>query len=162
MISQGLKRIHRFLLNTETVLLVLLLLSMIVLAVVQILMRNFLGGGLVWVESFVRILVLWLALLGAMVASRQNQHIAIDVLVKKLPKQLQIYAMRFSSLFTALICFAIAWHSLVFVQEEYDYGAETFGNVPIWLCESIIPFAFFIIALRYFFAALLMNRHYES
>jgi len=44
----------------------------------------------------------------------------------------------------------VAYYSLQFVQSEFAYGGESFAKVPIWLCESIIPFAFMVISLRYF------------
>jgi hypothetical protein len=33
---------------------------------------------------------------------------------------------------------------------EHAYGDMAFAQVPVWLCESIIPCAFAVIALRYF------------
>jgi hypothetical protein len=33
---------------------------------------------------------------------------------------------------------------------EFSDGGMAFANVPSWLCEAIIPFAFTVIALRYF------------
>ena len=155
--SSTLKKIHQLLLKTETSLLVGLLVMMIVIAIIQIVMRNFMGAGLIWAESLLRIAVLWLALLGAMVASRDNEHIAIDVFVDKLPEKFRQITIRISRIITALICFVAAWHSLKFVIEEYQYGDIAFGFVPNWLCEAIIPFSLCIIAIRYFVSAFLMN-----
>lgn len=150
-----LHKIHRFLLNTETLILIALFISLVVLAVVQILLRNVFASGILWAESYVRIIVLWIAMLGAMIASRDDQHICIDVLVDKLPRRLRNIARRVSHLMTSVICFITAWYSLKFVREEYDYGGIAFGIVPNWLCEAIIPFAFMIIACRYLIAATL-------
>ncbi|MDP6265026.1 MAG: TRAP transporter small permease subunit, partial [Pseudomonadales bacterium] len=66
--------------------LVISLLTMMTVAVVQIALRNFFDSGMFWADSFVRILVLWVALLGAMVATRENNHIKIDVLSRYLPE----------------------------------------------------------------------------
>ncbi len=153
----SLKKFHQLLLKTETGLLIGLLLLMIVIAVTQIVMRNFMGAGLIWAESLLRITVLWLALLGAMVASRNDEHIAIDVLVNKLPEKLKRMVMRLTRITTALICFIVAWFSLKFVIDEYQYGGIAFGIIPHWLCEAIIPFSLFIMAMRYSISALLIN-----
>ena len=158
----GLKKFHQFLLKTETALLVILFLSMIVIAVVQIVMRNFLGGGLIWAGPLVRVIVLWIALMGAMIASRNNQHIAIDVVVKKLPERHRMIAMRISHFFTAIICFVVAWYSFEFILVEYEYGGNAFANIPNWLCEAIIPFAFFIISIRYFIASALVTQQTKA
>ncbi len=158
MSGSALKKFHQFLLKTETNLLVSLLLLMVVIAVTQIVMRNFMGAGLIWAESLLRITVLWLALIGAMVASRNCDHIAIDVLVNKLPEKIRYIVMRLNRVITALICFVIAWYSLLFVIDEYQYGGIAFGVIPHWLCEAIIPISLFIIAMRYFVSALLINQ----
>jgi TRAP-type C4-dicarboxylate transport system permease small subunit len=151
------KKFHQVLLKTESGLLIGLLLLMIIIAVIQIVMRNFMGTGLIWAESLLRITVLWLALLGAMVASRKNEHIAIDVLADKLPKKLKGIIVRLTRTVTALICFTIAWFSLKFVLDEYEYGGIAFGIIPHWLCESIIPFSFFVMAIRYLASAIFIN-----
>lgn len=153
----SLKKFHQLLLKTEAGLLIGLLLLMIVIAVIQIVMRNFMGAGLIWAESLLRITVLWLALLGAMVASRNDEHIAIDVLVNKLPQKLRGIVVRFTRAVTALICFIVAWFSLKFVLDEYEYGGIAFGIIPHWLCEAIIPFSFFIMAMRYAISALYID-----
>lgn len=151
------KKFHQLLLKTESGLLIGLLLLMIIIAVIQIVMRNFMGAGLIWAESLLRITVLWLALLGAMVASRKNEHIAIDVLVTKLPESFKGIMMRFTRVTTALICFIVAWFSLKFVLDEYEYGGIAFGIIPHWLCEAIIPFSFCIMAIRYLASAIFIN-----
>ncbi|MCK5829530.1 MAG: TRAP transporter small permease [Methylococcales bacterium] len=152
-----LKKVHQLLLKTEVGLLVSLLLMMIIIAIIQIVMRNFMGAGLIWAESLLRITVLWLALLGAMVASRHSEHIAIDVLVNKLPETLKRWIVRLSRLTTSGICFVIAWYSLKFVIDEYQYGGIAFGFVPNWFCEAIIPVSLGIIAIRYLISALLLD-----
>ena len=57
----------------------LLLLGMIGMAAGQVLLRNFFDGGVYWGDSAVRVMVLWVTMLGAMVASRDDSHIRIDL-----------------------------------------------------------------------------------
>jgi TRAP-type C4-dicarboxylate transport system permease small subunit len=152
-------KIYRFLLKVETGVLVTLLLSMIIMAVVQIFMRNVFTSGILWADSFVRIAVLWMALVGAMVASRSGKHIAIDVFIRTLNKKLQHIVKRITDGFTAIVCLLVMYYSFEFVKYEYEDGGLAFANIPNWLCESIIPFAFMIIGLRYLFSALFNLRH---
>jgi TRAP-type C4-dicarboxylate transport system permease small subunit len=128
----------------EEAFLVSLLLTMIVLAVMQIVLRNGFDGGFLWVESFLRVLVLWIALAGALLASRKQQHIS-----KYLPPAAARAAAVFNGLFTAGICFLLAWYALEFVKIEFESPSPAFANVPTWLCESIMPVAFALIGLRY-------------
>ncbi len=144
------KRTRMILQRVEDAILVGLLLLMIGMAVTQIFLRNLFGAGIVWSDVMVRILVLWVGLVGAMVASRQNNHIAIDILDRYLPERAKVYTNFVVRLFTALICTIVAYYSLLFVQMEFTDGGMAFARVPTWLCEAIIPFAFTVIALRYF------------
>ena len=66
----------------------LLLLGMIGMAAGQVLLRNFFDGGVYWGDSAVRVMVLWVTMLGAMVASRDDSHIRID-LVGRFLQELQ-------------------------------------------------------------------------
>jgi TRAP-type C4-dicarboxylate transport system permease small subunit len=144
------KRIQTFLCRVEDGILVGLLLLMIGMAVTQIFLRNLFEGGIVWSDVLVRTLVLWVGLVGAMVASRQNNHINIDIIERYLPPRAKPIVNLIAELFTALICSAMAYFSLQFVQIEFADGGYVFAKVPAWICESIIPFAFAVISLRYY------------
>ena len=61
-----------FLQKIESGLLALILFLLIVLAAWQVVARNFFDGGLLWGDGFVRVAVLWVTLIGAMVASRKD------------------------------------------------------------------------------------------
>ena len=72
------KKVQAFLYRVENGILAVLLLSMLAMAVLQILMRNLFETGIIWGDILVRILLLWVGLAGAMVASRQGNHISSD------------------------------------------------------------------------------------
>ncbi len=133
----------------EDSILVGLLLLMIVIAVLQIFLRNLFDSGILWGDPLVRILVLWIGLIGAMVASRNNHHISIDVISRFLPDQIKKLTNLIISIFTMLVCAVMAYHSLVFVMMERNNGALAFANIPAWICESILPISFVIISFRY-------------
>jgi TRAP-type C4-dicarboxylate transport system permease small subunit len=144
------KRVQITLHRLEDAILVGLLLIMIGMAVTQIFLRNLFEAGIVWSDVMVRILVLWVGLIGAMVASRHDNHIAIDILNRYMPERAKVYANFVIKLFTAWICTVVAYYSLWFVQMEFADGGMAFAQVPTWLCEAIIPFAFSVMAFRYF------------
>lgn len=149
------KRVQITLHRLEDAILVGLLLIMIGMAVTQIFLRNLFEVGIVWSDVMVRILVLWVGLLGAMVASRHDNHITIDIFDRYMPERAKVYANFVIKLFTALICTIAAYYSLLFVHMEFADGGMAFAQVPTWLCEAIIPFAFTVIALRYFLLSLM-------
>ena len=139
----------------EDLILVGLLLLMIVMSVLQIFLRNFFAAGIVWSDVMVRVLVLWVGLIGAMVASRHGNHINIDIMDRYLSPRAKIIANCVVELFTAIVCLVVAYYSLQFVQMEFVDGSESFAKVPAWVCEAIIPFAFMVISLRYFLLSLI-------
>ena len=138
----------------EDAVLVLALLAMLSMALLQILMRNFFDSGFLWAESFLRVLVLWVAMLGAMVATRERNHINIDLISRFAKSHLMIWLRVLTHLFSALVCGVCAWHAVKFIQYEFEDGTIAFGLVPVWICQSIIPLGFGIMALRFLLALL--------
>ena len=57
----------------------------VVLAALQIVLRYGFDSGIAWADPLLRVLVLWLGLLGALAATRDRRHITIDVLSRMLP-----------------------------------------------------------------------------
>ena len=133
----------------EEALLALLLTSMIGIAAAQVVLRNFFDSGLYWGDSAVRVMVLWLAMLGAMVASRHDEHIRIDIAGRYLPLGLRPYVARMVNLFTCAVLVLFTWYSIDFVRYEYEDGTIAFGSIPSWVCEVIMPVGAGVMALRY-------------
>ncbi|MFC1811560.1 TRAP transporter small permease [Thermodesulfobacteriota bacterium] len=146
----AIERTQKILHRLEDGILVGLLLLVIGVAVTQIVLRNLFEGGIVWGDVLVRVLVLWIGLFGAMVASRKGNHICIDAVTRYLPKRVKGIINCVAALFTAVVCSVMVYYSLLFVWMEFEGGAIAFARVPTWVCEAVIPFAFAVIALRYF------------
>ncbi|MBW1886407.1 MAG: TRAP transporter small permease [Deltaproteobacteria bacterium] len=137
--------IHR----AEDVFLALLLGSIVLLAPLQIVLRNFFDAGWIWADPLLRVLVLWVALFGALAASRQDKQIAVDVVSKFLSPRARAVVGVLTGLFTSFVCCVVAYHSWLFVAGEREFGSKAFGATPAWLCEIVIPFVFAMIAVRH-------------
>ncbi len=148
------QKLYSGLLKLETGLLLSLLLSLILISVAQIVLRNIFDSGLLWAESYVRISVLWIALLGAMIGSRKHEHLAIDIFIHKLSEKNRRHFTRITHFFSAIICFILSYHSSLFIKSEYENGEMAFAVIPNWSCEIIIPITFFVIAARYLIKAI--------
>lgn len=149
--STWIQRTRRVVALIEDGLLATLLTLMITVATAQIVMRNLWDSGLVWGDPFTKVLVLWVALLGAMVAARYNNHIHIDVLSRFLSDKGKAGIQVVNALFTALVCGLVAYHATQLVLLDKEAATSAFGIVPIWVSELIIPFGFAVIGLRYLF-----------
>ena len=150
------KKIERFLTTLwkvgkggEDLLLVVLLLAMIGLAGLLILLRNVFDSGLIWGDELLRILVMWLCLVGAIAASRDDNHINIDLLSRLLPPGGQLLVRIITDLFTVVVCALLAWYSWRFVRMEIEFGARILSGYPAWLAQVILPVGFGLIAYRY-------------
>lgn len=142
-------KFRRLVLILEDGLLVLLLTLMILLATAQILLRNFFDTGLSWGDPALRLAVLWIALLGAMAATREHNHISVDILSHFLSEKNQQRVKRVTSLFASIVCMLISWHAVRLVLIEKQEGTIAFSAFPTWIGESIIPIGFGIMALRF-------------
>ncbi len=145
-ILAGLEKIGQ---RAEDAILVLILGSMILLAASQIVMRNFFGFGFIWADELLRMLVLWIAVAGAVAASRTDKHINIAVLDQFLPEKLRAIMKLLIDLFTAGVCLLITWHSTAFVKTSFEYEDVLLGSVPAWMLQLVLPIGFGLISWRY-------------
>lgn len=133
----------------ETVALVALLSAMMLLSVGQIVLREVFNTGFVWADELIKLMVLWLAMVGSIAAARENRHIRIDALSHVLP-ELGIRVIRILvDLFAALVCGVIAWHAWQYLQVEIEYEDTVLVNIPAWIAHSVMPAAFFLISFRF-------------
>ncbi len=150
---ERLDRIGRF---AEDVALVSLLSGMILLAVGQIGLRELLGTGIVWADELVKLMVLWLAMIGSIAACRDNRHIRIDVFSHILPARLILAARIVVDIFAATVCAIIAWQAYRYLQLEIEFADVVLVDTPAWLAHSVVPIAFALSAYRFL---ILVFRH---
>jgi len=151
----ALNRALRFIHAAEDTLLASVLSVMIILATAQIVLRNLFDASFIWGDPIVRVLVLWVGLLGAMAASHDGKHITVDVLSRVLSDRAKTAADVITNLFAAVVTGILAWQTARFVAFDYEGGtiairqAPLVGDIPTWWLELIIPFAFAVMSLRF-------------
>ena len=133
----------------EDSVLIALVVSMVVLSFSQLVLRNMGVSGMAWSDAALRVNVLWLAMFGALRASRLQNHIAIDVVTRYVHPKAQKTIHLLVSLGSAVICAIAAYYSYAFVMLEREDNAMAFLNVPVWVCEAVIPFALVVITARF-------------
>ncbi len=144
-LSKVLKQIHRI----EDGIIALLLFAMILIATSQIFLRNIFDSGIIWADPLLRIMVLWLGLLGALAATRENKHISIDLLTRFLSDYGRLLSKAFTSIFSSIVAGILSYHSVRFVFMEYEAKTTVITNIPAWIVELILPLAFGLIAIRF-------------
>lgn len=138
----------------EDALLVLLLGSMVLLAGAQIVLRNLFDGAILWADPLLRVSVLWVGMIGAMVATRNDRQISIDAVSRFLPDLWKARVRIVTDLFTAVVSAIVAWSAYRLMIDDRAAGGLAIAKVPVWVCESILPVAFAVIALRYLLFAI--------
>lgn len=147
-------RLGRLVHRLEDALLVILLGGLVGLSLTQIILRNLWLTSLSWGDPLLRLMVLWVGLLGAMAATRDANHIRIDLLTWFLPPGLQRSARRLTDAFAGGSCALLAWHSARFVRQEWESGSLLLPQIPSWLAEIILPLGFWVMAIRFFLQSL--------
>jgi TRAP-type C4-dicarboxylate transport system permease small subunit len=144
--------VSRFLRMTaliEDALLVLILAAMVGLAATQIVLRNLFDGAILWADPMLRVGVLWVGMIGAMVATRSDKQISVDAVSRFLPTHWRARVRVITDTFTAVISALVAWSAFRLVLDDRAAGGTAVAFVPVWACEAILPLAFGVIALRY-------------
>jgi TRAP-type C4-dicarboxylate transport system permease small subunit len=136
-------------------LLAIILLVMVLLGASQVLLRDLFSGGITWSDVAARNMVLWVAFLGAILATRKRQHIAIDVISRFIPSAPRNIVRIFLDVFSCIVAFYLAKAAYMFVLSEKMMGDVAFANVPTWVVQTIIPFGFIVISLQYAIGVLL-------
>ena len=145
----ALARLVKIVTWTENALLISMLGLMVSLAAAQILFRNFFDISIFGADQMLRLLVLWVAFLGAVAASREGKHIHVDAIARWLPERVKAGVVALTDLFTVSVCLILAWQALRFIQSARVSNEMAFGSLPVWVAAIILPLGFTLIALRY-------------
>jgi TRAP-type C4-dicarboxylate transport system permease small subunit len=133
----------------ENTLLALILLAMVGLSASQIVLRNFFDIGFYWSDELLRMMVLWIALAGAVAATRSDKHISINLLETIAGPRLRSVLRALVHLFSLAICGLLAGFSMDFVGTSREYGDVLLGGVPAWVLQLVLPAGFGLMTYRY-------------
>jgi tripartite ATP-independent transporter DctM subunit len=120
---------------------------MTTLPLVEVVLREGLGTGLVGSIPMVQHLTLWTSFLGAALAARSDKLLALAT-GAFLPDEAHGFARALQSFaavaVTALLCFA----SFQLVAIDREFGDVAAWSIPIWIFSSVMPIGFALITLR--------------
>jgi TRAP-type C4-dicarboxylate transport system permease small subunit len=140
--------------HIETAVLTVLLSVLIVLAFAQIILRNVFSAGLSWGDGSTQLLVLWIAVAGAVAATRDRRHLSIDLSSRFLPATWYRWTRVLVDLFAMSITGIFAWHAARFVMDSKAFGDSLLGSLPAWPFQLVLPVGFALIAYRFAIHAL--------
>ena len=134
--------------NLENLFSVSVLLVMALLPVLEIVGRELLGRGIVPGSiPLVEHLTLWIAFLGAMLATRSDRMLALST-VSFLPETARNPVRIFTGAVGAGVAAWLAWASFDLVRFEYEAPTEVAMGIRVWMAMCIMPAALALIAFR--------------
>ena len=142
-------RILNGIIKCEEALVSLLLTAMILLACYQIGLRWFTSGGLPWIDPLLRYLVLWSGLLGAVLATAKDNHIALDAIGYLLQRKLKLWVHLLTDGFCVIVSIFLFRATILFIQNEIEYGGSSLFGLDSWFWFLIFPVAFGMILLHF-------------
>jgi TRAP-type C4-dicarboxylate transport system permease small subunit len=114
-------------------------------------------AGLAWAQPLGLILTLWVAFLGASMATKDNLHLKVEAVQKALPERLKRISGLLSGLLTAGFCMLLAYLGYRYVvvkHEQWEISNHLGGlhdgiDIPYWLSFSIVPLAYMLMGFRF-------------
>jgi len=144
--------VNNLLVKIEKFLLLVSLITLLLFAFLQVVLRNIFDSGILWADVFNRLLVLWVGMFAATIAAKENRHLSLEVLTKFLPEKAKPIASMFVSLFVVVVTAYLTYYSYLFFQDQLMYEADDllFTGVPKAYFSIIFPIGFGLICFRYF------------
>ena len=92
-----------------------------------------------WTDEICGFLMVWLACLGWMIATRHNAHIRIRLLLDKLPGKAWRGTEVVIQVAVALVGIVVAWKSIHLVQVNSDIEAMSVPISVAWMYAPLLP-----------------------
>ncbi len=116
-----------------------------------------LPNGLVWSKTLGLILMLWVGLIGASLATHERRHLALDLGAKLWPKKILPIVQGVGNVVTALFCAILAVLAVVSIRAHLGDWHDTDGAggiypdlpIPKWIAFLVMPLGFGLMAARF-------------
>lgn len=145
-----LRATNRWLLRAIEGLLVVLILALVLMGFGQVVLRFF-DRGFTAINTILQLSVLWIAFLGAALATYRRKHIKIDILTQVLPDRLQRWPQLAISLIGLLLSIVLCIGGASYLRMLAGQAWSLERN-PVWKGSFAIGFG--LIALQFAFLLL--------
>ncbi|MEM6295898.1 MAG: TRAP transporter small permease [Myxococcota bacterium] len=114
-------------------------------------------NGLIWAQNLALVLTLWVGFLAASMCTHENKHLKVEAAQRAIPEKFKPYVVFVSSLFNALVCFALMWVAIRYVLQRYDGFIQSEGRggivdgleLPLYQAMAVLPLSFFTMTVRF-------------
>ncbi|MBL8700504.1 MAG: TRAP transporter small permease [Alphaproteobacteria bacterium] len=135
---EALARIADALRRVEEAVAIGLVIAIAVILNLQVVCRYFLDSPLIWPEEIARLSLIWLTYVGCAAVAARGGHIAVDMLVARLPDAARRRAFAAIELVLGVVFAILAWLALRLAQSLA--GMETAATeIPMaWLAAPLV------------------------
>ena len=109
--------------------------------------RYFLNNPITWAEDATCFLLVWMVLAGSVVAMRKRDHVAIDLLVEKLPPIINQILKIAVTLTILYVCWFMVWHGVSFTKMGMQRIIPSMDWLKFGYAYLALPVGFFLLAL---------------
>ncbi len=102
------------------------------LVLLQVVLRYVFAAPLPWVEEASVFLMVWIAFVGASVALRKGVHVAMNLLVERLPVALARQLLRLSQGATLIFLVILGWKGCLLAASAYTQRSSGLGLPMMW------------------------------
>jgi TRAP-type C4-dicarboxylate transport system permease small subunit len=108
-------------------------------------------GGFIWAQKLALVMMVWVALLGASMATYERSHLALEMGEKIWPKNVLRYVRALAHLVTSAFCIFALYGSWKLVQAQQDEATAIIGAdwLPSWVAFLAMPYAFAAMSVRF-------------
>jgi tripartite ATP-independent transporter DctM subunit len=134
--------------RAENAVAIALLCVMAILPLLEIAGRHLWRTGVPGSAMFVQHGTLWIAFLGAAIAARDGNLLALGAAAGLLPAGLRHWARLYAGTVSAAVALLLCVAGVGLVRLERDGGALLLAYFPVWLAEAVMPLGCALIAWR--------------
>lgn len=116
----------------------------------QVLLRYVFHLPTTWQDEVSRYFIVWGALIGSVVAIRDNQHITVDIVYQIFPKIKKKYLEAFAHISMLIFFGFLIYFGSILVQEKLISGQTSYSGFKLWLIFFILPLSGLLMFIRTF------------
>ena len=140
--------LRNFLHSGENLAVTVALGAMAVLPIAEIILRKFSSQGLSGATAIVQHLVLVSAMIGGVLAARDDRLLSLSTVVSFLKGRWKAGARSISGVFAVTVSSSLCIAGVQYVTSTREVGKILAYGVPVWVVQATMPVGFAIIAVR--------------
>jgi len=106
------------------------------------------NGGIYGTFPVIQHLTLWVAFVGAMMASASGKLLSLSIAIDRFGLKTQSKIQFFTTTVSIFVFFLLASASWNLVMSEKEFPRAFAYNLPIWLAMAVMPIGFLVMAIR--------------